>query len=88
MPFEKEILGAVGFTEKEARDFIKKHQAYLDSLTPKEHEAVAKSLPTWQEAATAIHPEMTAKDLQDFVAARGGPSVPATALCFLAVRKP
>jgi len=84
--FDKLILDKVGFSEDEARSFIKKHQAYLDGLTEKEHQAVARSLPSWEQAAAAIDPKMTAADLQDFVARHGGGKVPATALCFLAVR--
>lgn len=85
-PFDKVILGKVGFTEEEARAFIAKHQAYLKSLTPREHEAVKKSLPSWEQAAKAIHPDMTAADLQSFVARRGETPAPATALCFFAVQ--
>jgi hypothetical protein len=85
-PFDQVILDKVGFSEEEARAFIKKHQTYLGSLTEKEHRAVAQSLPSWGQAAAAIDPRMTAADLQDFVARRGETPAPATALCFLAVR--
>ncbi len=81
---DQTILSRIGFTEEEASDFIAKHQAYLNSLTPKQYEAVATNLPSWQQAASAIHPDVTAEHLQDFVARRGGPV--GTVLCLLAPR--
>jgi hypothetical protein len=83
-PFDSAILAHAGLSEAEATDFIAKHQAYLNSLTPAQHAAVAATLPSWEEAAAAIHPDMTAADLQSFVARRGQTPAPATALCFLA----
>ena len=85
-PFDSAILSKVGLSEEEARDFIAKHQAYLKGLTPTQYEGVSRSLPSWQEAATAIHPDMTAPDLQDFVARRGETPAPVSALCFMAPR--
>jgi hypothetical protein len=82
--FDSVILSRIGLSEAEARDFIAKHQAYLKSLTPAQYEAVSKSLPSWQAAAAAIHPDMTAADLQDFVARRGETPAPVSALCLMA----
>jgi len=85
-PFDSLILSKVGLNEEEARDFIAKHQAYLNSLTPAQYAGVSRSLPSWQEAAAAMHPDMTAADLQDFVARRGETPAPASALCLMAAR--
>jgi hypothetical protein len=82
--FDSIILSRVGLNEDEARDFIAKHQAYLNSLTPAQYSAVAATLPSWEQAAASIHPDMTAADLQDFVARRGETPAHASALCFFA----
>ena len=82
--FDSVVLSRIGLSEEEARDFIAKHQAYQKSLTPAQYEALSRSLPSWQEAAAAIHPDMTAADLQDFVARRGETPAPVSALCLMA----
>jgi hypothetical protein len=80
--FDSEILSRTGFSEDDARDFIRKHQAYLNSLSPAQYTAVQNTLPSWEDAAKAIDPKMTAADLQDFVARRGEKPVASSALCF------
>jgi hypothetical protein len=82
--FDSVILSRIGLSEDEARDFIAKHQAYLKSLTPAQYDAVSRSLPSWEAAAATIHPDMTAADLQDFVARHGETPAPASALWLLA----
>lgn len=81
--FDSVILSKVGLDEAHAKDFIGKHQAYLESLSPKQYDGVHRSLPSWEQAAKAIDPTMTAADLQDFVARRGKKPPAASALCFM-----
>ncbi len=78
--FDSVVLSKTGLDEHEIRDFIHKHRAYLDSLSEPQYDAVKRTLPTWEQAAKAIDPKMTAADLQDFVARRSN-KPPATAFC-------
>jgi hypothetical protein len=88
-PYDSVILERTGLTEHEATDFVHKHQAYLDSLSPAQYEATRRSLPSWEDAAKAIDPKMTAKDLQDFVSRRSNkPPVTALCLCFPIIHPP
>ena len=79
-----QILQAVNLSAADAADFVKKHAAYLESLNPAQYAAVTKSLPSWEDAAATLGPDVSSDDLLGFVKARGGPADAAGALCFLA----
>lgn len=68
---DQQILNKMGLSDEDASDLIRKHQAYLDSLTPAQRAVVAKAMPSWDEAAAAVGSGCTADDLNRFVASRG-----------------
>ncbi len=78
---DEEILAAIGLSEEETADLIRKHQAYLQSLNTGQHQLVKLSLPSWEQAAAAISPNCTVADLDRFISARGDPPDLAGALC-------
>ena len=88
MDKQAQILQAVNLSAADAADFVQKHTAYLESLNPAQYAAVTKSLPSWEDAAATLGPDVTANDLLDFVRARGGPADAAGALCFLGCVQP
>ena len=82
-PFDSAILSKTGMNEQEATDFVQKRMSYLGSLSPNQYAAAARTGPSWADAAKAIDPNMTAADLQDFVARRSStPPGIAMCLCF------
>jgi len=68
---DQQILNKIGLSDEDTRDLIRKHQAYLDSLNPAQRTVVAKAMPSWDEAASAVGPDCTADDLSKFVNSRG-----------------
>jgi hypothetical protein len=68
---DQQILNAIGLSEDDTADLIRKHQAYLDSLNPAQRAVVARAMPSWDEAAAAVGPGCTADDLNKFVSSRG-----------------
>jgi hypothetical protein len=73
-----EILRAIGLSEADAADLVRKHQAFLASLNPAQYEAVRRSLRSPGAIAASISPDVTVEDLNRFVAERSpsadGPS--------------
>lgn len=68
---DQQILNTIGLSEEDTSDLIQKHQAYLDSLNPAQRAVVAKAMPSWNEAASAVGSGCTAEDLNKFVSSRG-----------------
>jgi len=86
---EEEIVNRIGLSEEETDSLVAKHSLYLKTLTPAQLQKVKASLPTWDEAAKALGPDVTAQDLLDFVKKRGGEADINGALCIcIALPKP
>jgi hypothetical protein len=75
---DAEILKAIGLSEADAADLVRKHQAFLASLNPAQYKAARRSLRSPGEIAASIGANVTVEDLNRFVAERSpsadGPS--------------
>lgn len=67
---DAEILKAIGLSEADAADLVRKHQAFLASLNPAQYEAVRRSMRSPGAIAASISANVTVEDLNRFVAER------------------
>jgi hypothetical protein len=61
----KEMLEKSGLTEQEFFDLTHKFRTFSDSLNQAQRAAVARSLPTMNEAAASFGPTVTAEKLDE-----------------------
>jgi hypothetical protein len=67
---DAEILKAIGLSEADAADLVRKHQAFLASLNPAQYEVFRRSMRSPSAIAASISPNCTVEDLNRFVAER------------------